>query len=193
LMEILNFLLKQEMHKEIGKTESGRLVWRYVYHFLEGNPAVGEEDQLRAYAMSLINIIKELMTLNPLYNEELKQYLNYFTPNEPSPLTDFAAAITSADAAELQVRVQLHGLGSALHCRRGLATTGPHERLECGKRREQRVHRPQLGQGLQTGFSHGLFSPLERPSILTVLGAPGNGRVTAGPRGPKAPLSLARC
>ena len=42
------------------------------------------------------------MTLNPLYNEELKQYLNYFTPNEPSPLTDFAAAITSADPGELQ-------------------------------------------------------------------------------------------
>lgn len=62
----------------------------------------GEEEQLRAYAMSLINIIKELMTLNPLYNEELKQYLNYFNPNEPSPLTDFAAAITSADPVELQ-------------------------------------------------------------------------------------------
>jgi ATP-dependent Lon protease len=52
--------------------------------------------------MSLINIIKELMTLNPLYNEELKQYLNYFNANEPSALADFAAAITSADAEELQ-------------------------------------------------------------------------------------------
>ena len=63
---------------------------------------VEDEDQLRAYAMSIINIIKELMTLNPLYSEELKQYLNYFDPNEPSPLADFAAAITSADALELQ-------------------------------------------------------------------------------------------
>ena len=63
---------------------------------------VEDEGQLRAYAMSIINIIKELMTLNPLYSEELKQYLNYFDPNEPSPLADFAAAITSADALELQ-------------------------------------------------------------------------------------------
>ncbi len=61
-----------------------------------------DESQLRAYAMSIINIIKELMMLNPLYNEELKQYLNYFNPNEPSPLTDFAAAITSAEPEELQ-------------------------------------------------------------------------------------------
>ena len=42
------------------------------------------------------------MSLNPLYNEELKEYLNHFNPNEPSPLTDFAAAITSASAVELQ-------------------------------------------------------------------------------------------
>ncbi|MDA0788665.1 MAG: endopeptidase La [Proteobacteria bacterium] len=63
---------------------------------------IEDESQIRAYAMSLINVIKELMTLNPLYNEELKQYLNYFTPNEPSPLADFAAAITSADPEELQ-------------------------------------------------------------------------------------------
>ncbi len=58
--------------------------------------------EIRAYASSLINVIKELMALNPLYNEELKQYLNYFNPNDPSPLADFAAAITSADAKDLQ-------------------------------------------------------------------------------------------
>ena len=65
-------------------------------------PVIEQESQVRAYAMSIINIIKELMQLNPLYNEELKQYLNYFNPNDPGPLTDFAAAITSADAEELQ-------------------------------------------------------------------------------------------
>lgn len=65
-------------------------------------PIVEDESQLRAYAMSIINGIKELMGLNPLYNEELKQYLNYFNPNDPSPLTDFAAAITSAEPDDLQ-------------------------------------------------------------------------------------------
>ncbi|MEC7367968.1 MAG: endopeptidase La [Pseudomonadota bacterium] len=66
-------------------------------------PVINEDaDQLRAYAMSLISSIKELATLNPLYTEELKHYLNYFTPNEPSALTDFAAAITSAQAEDLQ-------------------------------------------------------------------------------------------
>ena len=75
----------------------------YVVRVEYPNEAADADDsQLRAYAMSLISGIKELMSLNPLYNEELKEYLNHFNPNEPSPLTDFAAAITSASAVDLQ-------------------------------------------------------------------------------------------
>ncbi|CAM3743476.1 endopeptidase La [Parendozoicomonas haliclonae] len=63
---------------------------------------VEDEDTLKAYAMALINAIKELLPLNPLYSEELKNYLNRFSPREPSPLADFAAAITTAPGSELQ-------------------------------------------------------------------------------------------
>ncbi|MGX1188010.1 ATP-dependent Lon protease [Pseudomonas sp. F-14 TE3623] len=59
-------------------------------------------DEVKAYGMALINAIKELLPLNPLYSEELKNYLNRFSPNDPSPLTDFAAALTSATGSELQ-------------------------------------------------------------------------------------------
>ena len=59
-------------------------------------------DEVKAYGMALINAIKELLPLNPLYSEELKNYLNRFSPNEPSPLTDFAAALTTAPGPELQ-------------------------------------------------------------------------------------------
>ncbi|MGM0704204.1 MAG: endopeptidase La [Pseudomonadota bacterium] len=61
-----------------------------------------EDDETRAYAMAIINGIKELLPINPLYGEELKHYLNRFSPHEPGPLTDFAAAITSAKGYELQ-------------------------------------------------------------------------------------------
>lgn len=61
-----------------------------------------ESDEVRAYAMALINAIKELLPLNPLYSEQLKNYLNRFSPNQPSPLCDFAATLTSAKGAELQ-------------------------------------------------------------------------------------------
>lgn len=59
-------------------------------------------DEVKAYGMALINAIKELLPLNPLYSEELKNYLNRFSPNDPSPLTDFAAALTSATGVDLQ-------------------------------------------------------------------------------------------
>ncbi|GLK88193.1 endopeptidase La [Pseudomonas turukhanskensis] len=59
-------------------------------------------DEVKAYGMALINAIKELLPLNPLYSEELKNYLNRFSPNQPSPLTDFAAALTTAPPKELQ-------------------------------------------------------------------------------------------
>lgn len=66
------------------------------------NAGEHDSDEVRAYAMALINTIKELLPLNPLYSEELKQYLAHFSPNEPALLTDFAAAITTAKGDELQ-------------------------------------------------------------------------------------------
>ncbi|MFP8965338.1 endopeptidase La [Pokkaliibacter sp. CJK22405] len=61
-----------------------------------------DQDELKAYGMAVIQAIKELLPHNPLYSEELKHYLNRFSPNDPSPLCDFAAAITTAKGEELQ-------------------------------------------------------------------------------------------
>ncbi|MFC1750404.1 endopeptidase La [Pseudomonadota bacterium] len=66
----------------------------------EDNRNLSEE--MKAYAMAIINTLKELVPLNPLYSEELNYFLDRFGPNEPSPLTDFAAALTSAEKEELQ-------------------------------------------------------------------------------------------
>ncbi len=63
---------------------------------------VTKTKEIKAYAMALIQAIKELIPLNPLYNEELKNFLNHFNLNDPSPLADFAAAITTAPGNELQ-------------------------------------------------------------------------------------------
>lgn len=60
------------------------------------------EDELKAYAIAIINAIKQLLSLNPLYSEELKQYLGMFSPDQPSPLTDFAASLTTASGDDLQ-------------------------------------------------------------------------------------------
>ncbi len=60
------------------------------------------EEEVKAYGMAVISAIKELLPANPLYGEELKQYLQRFSPNEPGPLADIAAAITTAEGNDLQ-------------------------------------------------------------------------------------------
>jgi len=57
---------------------------------------------LKPYVLAVINTIKELLPLNPLYNEELKVFVQRFSPEEPSPLADFAASLTMANKPELQ-------------------------------------------------------------------------------------------
>jgi ATP-dependent Lon protease len=61
-----------------------------------------DSDEIKAYAMALIKEIKELLPLNPLYSEELKQYLANFNPSQPSLLADFSAALTTAKGEKLQ-------------------------------------------------------------------------------------------
>ncbi|WP_310446356.1 endopeptidase La [Thiobacillus sp.] len=61
-----------------------------------------ESEEIRAYSIAIINTIKDLLPLNPLYSEELKFFLNRFGPNEPSQLTDFAASLTTASKQALQ-------------------------------------------------------------------------------------------
>jgi ATP-dependent Lon protease len=65
-------------------------------------PGKADSEEIRAYSIAIINTIKELLPLNPLYSEELKFFLNRFGPNEPSLLTDFAASLTTASKQELQ-------------------------------------------------------------------------------------------
>ncbi len=71
-----------------------------VRYFPEINPK--ETTETKAYTTAIVNIIKELLPLNPMYGEELKMFLNYFGTGEPSRLADFGASLTTADAAEMQ-------------------------------------------------------------------------------------------
>ena len=59
-------------------------------------------DELKAYTLAIISSIKELLRTNPLYGEEVKQYLSRFGPDDSSPLADFGASMTSAPGQELQ-------------------------------------------------------------------------------------------
>lgn len=65
-------------------------------------PQKSQSSEQTAYAVAIINTIKELIPLNPLYGEELKLFLTRSSTNEPSLLADFAASLTTAGKEELQ-------------------------------------------------------------------------------------------
>ena len=61
-----------------------------------------EELKLKAYAMNLVALLQEILPLNPMYSEEMRQYLLRFDQNDPSLLADCAASITSTSQGVLQ-------------------------------------------------------------------------------------------
>ncbi len=63
---------------------------------------MSENDELRAYSLSIIMAIKELLQLNPLFKEELNLFLSRSNIKEPGRLADFAAAMTTAAGKDLQ-------------------------------------------------------------------------------------------
>lgn len=59
-------------------------------------------DKLKAYTISIISTIKELLKLNPLFKEELQVFLSHSDFTEPGKIADFAVALTTASREELQ-------------------------------------------------------------------------------------------
>ena len=79
-----------------------------VHYFHE--PQGAAKGEIKAYAMAIINTIKELLPLNPLYGEELKMFLERLGPEDPSHLADFAASLTTANKQQLQEVLEAVGL-----------------------------------------------------------------------------------
>lgn len=70
------------------------------YHF---DDVPQSSDELKAYSVAIIDCIKELVTLNPLFKEGLGLLLERINVSDPSALADFAASMTTSSGAELQV------------------------------------------------------------------------------------------
>ncbi len=66
--------------------------------------------ELKAYSISIITTIKELLKLNPLFKEELQIFLSHSDFTEPGKLADFAVALTTATREELQDVLETYDL-----------------------------------------------------------------------------------
>lgn len=70
--------------------------------------------ELKAYSISIITTIKELLKLNPLFKEELQIFLSHSDFTEPGKLADFAVALTTAGREELQDVLETFDLNSRI-------------------------------------------------------------------------------
>ncbi len=65
-------------------------------------PEMSDNQDMKAYSLSVVRSIKELIQLNPLYKEELSIFMQHSNIQDPGRLCDFAAALTTAKPTELQ-------------------------------------------------------------------------------------------
>ncbi|MCB1739571.1 MAG: endopeptidase La [Gammaproteobacteria bacterium] len=61
-----------------------------------------EDEESKAYGMALLGTLRELLHINPLYSEEVRQYLERFTPNQPSILAWLGATLSTSEGEPLQ-------------------------------------------------------------------------------------------
>ena len=94
-------VLNMEKRATIVKPIKGKSLQAQVkYH--DDTPPEKLSRELKAYSISIITTIKELLKLNPLFKEELQIFLGHSDFTEPGRLADFAVALTTASREELQ-------------------------------------------------------------------------------------------
>ena len=64
--------------------------------------AFENNEELKAYSVAIIDAIKQLVAMNPLYKEGLSLLLDQLDVHDPGVLADFSASLTTASGEDLQ-------------------------------------------------------------------------------------------
>ena len=70
---------------------------RYWYETIQKN-----SDEFKAYSVAIIDCIKELVNLNPLFKEGLSLLIERINLSDPGSLADFAASMTTSSGTDIQ-------------------------------------------------------------------------------------------
>ena len=97
---VIQFVAEGIQRFKIEELDKGTIPYVAKVSYLEDE--LGDDKRIKAYSMAIANTIKELLPLNPLYGEGLKDHLTRFSPNNPSALADFAATLTTGKGKDLQ-------------------------------------------------------------------------------------------
>ena len=76
---------------------------RLTVTHLKDEPYNSHDDMLKATTMEMISTLKELLHLHPLYNEQMRNFIQFGADfHDLSRLADLAASLTSGDSVALQ-------------------------------------------------------------------------------------------
>jgi ATP-dependent Lon protease len=68
---------------------------------------VENTEELKAYSVAIIDCIKELVALNPLFKEGLSLLIERINLSDPSALADFSASMTTSSGVDIQKILEL--------------------------------------------------------------------------------------
>ena len=75
------------------------LQWQVKYY---SDPDEKPSEELKAYTLSIVSSVKELLKKNPVFQEQIKMVLNQISIEKPGMLMDLITAMLTADGEKLQ-------------------------------------------------------------------------------------------
>ncbi|MEF8810691.1 MAG: endopeptidase La, partial [Bacteroidales bacterium] len=73
--------------------------WQVKYY---SDPDEKPSEELKAYTLSIVSSVKELLKKNPVFQEQIKMVLNQISIEKPGMLMDLITAMLTADGEKLQ-------------------------------------------------------------------------------------------
>ncbi len=107
--ESVNFIAQALTRFHYVKTikKDGIPYWEVNYEYEEKKPPT---DELKAYTLAVINSVKELIKLNPMFQEQMRLALSQVGLDKPGLLMDLVASFLTADGKKLQELLELADL-----------------------------------------------------------------------------------
>ncbi len=75
------------------------LTWKVKYSF---DSVIKPSDELKAYTLAIMSSIKELLKLNPIFQEQLKMVVNLISSENPGILIDITSSMLNSSPEKLQ-------------------------------------------------------------------------------------------
>lgn len=109
----VQIVLNMEKRLKVVKPDNNSKYLRAEVKYHEDPKEI--DDEIKAYSISIITTIKDLLKLNPLYKEELQIFLGHSDFADPGRLADFAVALTTATSEELQEVLETFDIRSRIN------------------------------------------------------------------------------